>query len=65
MDISASTYGGFILIWLVLAIPTVVSLAERKTETRGLTIFWGSVAALFPPLGLLFILALLIKPDRS
>ena len=65
MSISASAYGGFMLIWLVLAVPTVVSLADRKTETRGLTIFWGIVAALFPPVGLLFILALLIKPDRA
>ena len=53
------------LAWLILAVPTIVVLAKRKTETSALTIFWGSVAALFPPVGLLFVLALLLKPDRA
>lgn len=56
--------GVLFLIWLVLAVPTLVHLAGRKTDTRSLTISWGVVAALVPVFGLLFILALLLKDDR-
>lgn len=48
---------------MLVSIPTIVHLAGRKTETRNLTIFWGVLAVLFPPLGLLFVLALLLKND--
>lgn len=64
LDISAEFYGGFMLVWLALAIPTIVHLAGRKTDTRSLTAAWGIVAALFPPFGLFFILALLLKDER-
>lgn len=50
--------------WLVIAIPTTVHLAGRKTDTRTLTIAWGVIAALVPVFGLLFILAMLLKDDR-
>jgi hypothetical protein len=56
--------GGFYVVWMLVAISTVVVLADRKTDTRGLTILWGVIAALVPPFGLLFILALLLKNDR-
>jgi succinate-acetate transporter protein len=56
-------YGAFWVVWLLVSIPTIVHLAGRKTETRNLTIFWGVLAVLFPPLGLLFVLALLLKND--
>ena len=52
------------VVWLGLAVPTIVYLAGRKTETQQLTVFWGIIAALVPPVGLLFILALLLKNDR-
>ena len=64
MDISLAGTGAFFAAWLAFAIPTVIHLAGRKTDTRLLTIFWGTVAAVIPPLGLLFILALLLKDDR-
>lgn len=64
MNISAGTYGVLFVVWLALAIPTIVSLAGRKTETPRLTVLWGSIAALLPPVGLLFILALLLRNDR-
>jgi hypothetical protein len=51
-------------IWFALAVPTILHLAGRKTDTKQLTVFWGIIAALIPPLGLLFILALLLKNDR-
>jgi hypothetical protein len=51
-------------IWFLLAVPTILQLAGRKTDTKQLTVFWGIIAALFPPIGLLFILALLLKDDR-
>ncbi len=60
MDMAGALY----VVWLIVAIPTVVQLAGRKTDTKGLTILWGVIAALFPPFGMLFILALLIKNDR-
>ena len=56
--------GALWIAWLALAVPTVVHLAGRKTDTRTLTIFWGVVAALVPVLGLLFILGLLLKDER-
>jgi hypothetical protein len=65
LDISLTNVGVLYVIWLILAIPTVVYLAGRKTDTRQMTIFWGVIAALLPPFGLLFILALLIKNDRA
>ena len=64
MSISAELAGMVFFAWLVLAIPTIVHLAGRKTDTRALTMFWGIVAAFVPVLGLLFILALLLKDDR-
>ena len=64
MDISASTFGQLMIVWLLLAIPTIVYLAPRKTATPRLSIFWGALASLAPPFGLLFILALLVKDDR-
>ena len=64
MNMTLSSMGATYVIWLLLAIPTVVHLAGRKTDTRSLTILWGIVAALVPPFGLLFILALLLKNDR-
>ncbi len=64
MSIHAELAGMLYLAWLVLAIPSVVHLAGRKTDTRALTISWGIVAALVPVFGLLFILALLLKDDR-
>ena len=64
MSISAELAGMVFFAWLVLAIPTIVHLAGRKTDTRALTMFWGIVAALVPVFGLLFILALLLKDDR-
>lgn len=65
MSIPAQLAGILYFAWLVLAIPTVVHLAGRKTDTRSLTIFWGIVAALVPVFGLLFILGLLLKDDRG
>ena len=65
MDISLGNMGALYVVWLILAIPTVVYLAGRKTDTRQLTILWGIIAALAPPFGLLFILAMLIKDDRA
>ena len=56
--------GALWVAWLALAVPTVVHLAGRKTDTRTLTIFWCVVAALVPVFGLLFILGLLLKNDR-
>jgi uncharacterized membrane protein len=56
--------GALYVAWLVIAVPTVVHLAGRKTDTRTLTIFWGVIAALVPVFGLLFILGLLLKDDR-
>jgi hypothetical protein len=56
--------GALWVAWLALAVPTVVHLAGRKTDTRTLAIFWGVVAALVPVFGLLFILGLLLKDDR-
>ena len=64
MSISAELAGMVFFAWLVLAIPTIVHLAGRKTDTRALTMFWGIVAVLVPVFGLLFILALLLKDDR-
>ena len=65
LDISLGNLGAFYAVWLGLAIPTIVYLAGRKTDTRQLTILWGVIAALVPPFGLLFILAMLIKNDRT
>jgi hypothetical protein len=65
LNISLANMGVLYVAWLILAIPTVVYLAGRKTETRQMTILWGVIAALLPPFGLLFILALLIKSDRE
>jgi hypothetical protein len=64
MDIPANLYSGMMLVWLALAIPTIAHLAGRKTDTRGLTMAWGIAAALLPPVGLIFVLALLLKDDR-
>ena len=65
MTIPIGVAGALYLAWLAMAIPTIVHLAGRKTDTRGLTIAWGIVAALLPVFGLLFILCLLLKGDRS
>ena len=65
MSIPAELAGTVYVAWLAIAIPTVVHLAGRKTDTRALTIFWGIVAALVPVFGLFFILALLLKDDRA
>lgn len=64
MTIPAELVGVVYVGWLAVAVPTVVHLAGRKTDTRTLTIFWGVVAALVPVFGLLFILGLLLKDDR-
>jgi uncharacterized membrane protein len=56
--------GALWVAWLAIAVPTLVHLAGRKTDTRTLTIAWGVVAALVPVFGLLFILGLLLKDDR-
>lgn len=64
MTIPMGLAGALYAVWLAIAIPTVVHLAGRKTDTRTLTIFWGVVAALVPVFGLLFILGLLLKDDR-
>lgn len=64
MNFPLAGTGTAYVVWLLLAIPTVVHLAGRKTDTRSLTVLWGIVAALVPPFGLLFILALLLKNDR-
>ena len=56
--------GALWVAWLAMAVPTLVHLAGRKTDTRALTICWGIVAALVPVFGLLFILGLLLKDDR-
>jgi hypothetical protein len=65
MSIPMSVAGVLYVTWIAMAIPTIVHLAGRKTNTRGLTIAWGFVTALVPVLGLLFILGLLLKDDRS
>lgn len=64
MTIPMGLVGVLYVAWLAAAIPTVVHLAGRKTDTRTLTMFWGVVAALVPVFGLLFILGLLLKDDR-
>jgi hypothetical protein len=64
MNVSLTGTGVLLVAWLALAIPTVVYLAGRKTDTRQMTVFWGIFAALLPPVGLLFILAMLLKDDR-
>ena len=64
MTIPIELLGALCVAWLAIAIPTVVHLAGRKTDTRALTILWGVVAVLIPVIGLLFILGLLLKDDR-
>lgn len=64
MTIPLDLVGAVYIAWLAVAVPTVIHLAGRKTDTRALTISWGIVAALVPVFGLLFILALLLKDDR-
>ena len=64
MTIPIELAGALCVTWLAIAIPTVVHLAGRKTDTRTLAIAWGVVAVLVPIFGLLFILALLLKDDR-
>lgn len=64
MTISLGLLGLLYVVWLVVAIPTVAHLAGRKTDTRALTTAWGVIAALVPIIGLLFILAMLLKDDR-
>ena len=64
MTIPIELAGALCVTWLAIAMPTVVHLAGRKTDTRTLTIAWGVVAVLVPIFGLLFILALLLKDDR-
>lgn len=64
MTMPMGLVGVLYVVWLAVAIPTVVHLAGRKTDTRTLTILWGIVAALVPVFGLLFILGLLLKDDR-
>ena len=64
MAIPLDLVGAVYVAWLAVAVPTVIHLAGRKTDTRALTISWGIVAALVPVFGLLFILALLLKDDR-
>ena len=65
MTIPTELAGALCVAWLAIAVPTVVHLAGRKTDTRTLTIFWGVIAALVPVFGLLFILGLLLKDDRT
>ena len=65
MTIPMSVAGALYVTWLAMAIPTIMHLAGRKTDTRVLTIAWGILAALVPVFGLLFILGLLLKDDRS
>lgn len=65
MTIPMELAGALYVAWLAIAIPTIVHLAGRKTDTRRLTILWGVVAALVPVLGMLVILALLLKNDRA
>ena len=60
MDLAGVLYAA----WLALALPSIVQLAGRKTDTRALATFWGAVAALTVVFGLLFILGLLLKDDR-
>jgi hypothetical protein len=64
MNMTLAGMGVVWVVWLGLAVPTIVYLAGRKTDTQQLTVFWGIIAALVPPIGLLFILALLFKNDR-
>ena len=65
MTIPLGLAGAAYVAWLAIAIPTIVHLAGRKTDTRNLTILWGVVAVLVPVFGMLFILALLLKNDRA
>jgi len=64
VELSLTIVAWLSLAWLLLAVPTIVHLAGRKTDTRELTIFWGIATALVPVIGLLFILGLLLKDDR-
>jgi hypothetical protein len=64
MTIPVGLAGLVYVVWLAIAIPTIVHLASRKTDTRTLSIFWGVVSALLAVFGLLFILGLLLKDDR-
>ena len=64
MDITLTGLGAAWVVWFMLAVPSVVYLAGRKTDTKQLTVFWGIIASLVPPIGFLFILAMLLKDDR-
>lgn len=64
MDINATTYGIFALIWLILAIPLIIYLAIRKEVNTGLTIFWGLLLVTFPIINIIFIFLLSRKPDK-
>jgi hypothetical protein len=64
LSIDVGAVGIVFIAWLLAAVPTVVYLAPRKTDTARLTMCWGVVPALVAPLGLLFILALLLRRDR-
>jgi len=65
VNMSLAGMGLVWVIWLALAVPSIVYLAGRKTDTRQLTVLWGIIAALVPPIGFLFILAMLLKDDRG
>ena len=65
MSIPFEVAGLLGFVWLMVALPSLAYLAEKKTETPALTMLFGFIGVFLPPLGLLIILALLMKSDIS
>jgi len=66
MDITMTQLGMWLAlaVWPALAIPTIVFLARRKSTHVALTVFWGVLMLLIPPVGLVFIMVLLLLPNQ-
>ncbi|MDP4530076.1 hypothetical protein Q3O59_13695 [Alkalimonas delamerensis] len=63
MDINAAVLGQFMFFFLVFVGITSYFLARRKTNTPILATLIGVLLAIVPPLGLIYLAALVLKED--
>lgn len=63
MNINATLYGEFIILFALTMGALCYYLGRRKTQSPGWVGGFGALLSVIPPLGLVYLLALVLKKD--
>jgi len=63
MDVNLTMLGQVLFVWILLQTALIYHLAKRKTQTPVIATVIGFLLSLLPPIGLIYLVVLVLKND--